>query len=136
MNALSEDLRERVMSYTDNGHTYREASAHFLISERSVCRWSQLRRKRGNLKAILVPRSPHKLPDKELLEYVEAHPDAFLREIAEHFHCCTAGVYKALKRLKVTYKKTEFIPGTERRKTQKICRFRKSNASESSCLHR
>jgi transposase len=59
----------------------------------------------GCLKVEAVPRSPHKLHDEELLAYVKANPDAYLREIGEHFKCCAAAVHRAFKRLGVVYKK-------------------------------
>lgn len=111
MNAYSIDLRKRVMEYADSGHSYKEASIHFSISEISVYRWSKLRRDSGNLKAVSVPRSPHKLPDIELLEYVEKHPDAYLREIADHFKCGITTVHDALRRNAITYKKTKIVQG-------------------------
>ena len=38
--------------------------------------------------------------------FVEAHPDAFLREIAAHFDCAVPSVWAALKQIHVTLKKT------------------------------
>ena len=38
--------------------------------------------------------------------FVEAHPDAFLREIVAHFDCAVPSVWVALKQIKVTLKKT------------------------------
>ena len=38
--------------------------------------------------------------------FVEAHPDAFLREIAAHFDCAVHSVWPALKQIHITLKKT------------------------------
>lgn len=92
MNALSEDLRKRVMAYVDSGHTYKEASYYFSVSATSVYRWSKLRKATGSLKAILVPRSPHKLFDSDLLEYIKKHQDVYLSDIANHFVCAKSSV--------------------------------------------
>ncbi|MDR2781017.1 MAG: transposase [Holosporaceae bacterium] len=78
------------------------------------------------MKARPVPRSPHKPHDEELSAYVKANPDAYLREIAEHFKCCVGAVHKALKRLGVVYKNTPFIPRKTRRATATIYRFYKN----------
>ena len=43
---------------------------------------------------------------EELKAFVEAHTDAFLREIAAHFDCAVPLVWAALKQIKVTLKKT------------------------------
>ena len=47
-----------------------------------------------------------KIPLEELKAFVEAHPDAFLREIAAHFDCAVPSVWAALKQINVTLKKT------------------------------
>jgi len=44
---------------------------------------------------------------KELKAFVEAHTDAFLREIAAHFDCAVPSVWAALKQIKVTLKKDD-----------------------------
>ncbi|MDR0555516.1 MAG: transposase [Holosporaceae bacterium] len=75
----------------------------------------KLKRLTGSLKTEAVPRSPHKINDEALLKYVKSNPDAFLKEIAEHFGCSKSGAHKALKRNGITYKKTPFIPGKRRR---------------------
>ncbi|HES9892450.1 TPA: transposase, partial [Streptococcus pneumoniae] len=47
------------------------------------------------------------IPLEELKTFVEAHPDAFLREIAAHFDCAVPSVWAALKQIKVTLKKDD-----------------------------
>jgi len=44
---------------------------------------------------------------EELKVFVEAHPDAFLREIAAHFDCVVTSVWAALKQINVTFKKDD-----------------------------
>ncbi|GHT97769.1 hypothetical protein FACS1894126_2430 [Alphaproteobacteria bacterium] len=111
MNAYSEDLRSRVIGYIESGHSRKEACSIFGVCTRSVCRWIKLKQETGSLKAKFVPRSPHKLLNQELLEYIKANPDKYLREIAEHFKCGISSVFDALKRLGVTLKKTPLIFG-------------------------
>jgi putative transposase len=134
MNARSEDLRTRVINYIEKGGSHKEAIAIFEVSSRSIYRWIKLKKETGNLEVRPVPRSPHKLPNEELLEYVRCNPDAHLKEIAAHFKCGISSVYDALKRLGVTYKKTPFICGTRRRKEGKIQRFCKNDAKKASSL--
>jgi transposase len=119
MNAYSNDLRERVIEYAESGHTYKEAGNRFGVSERTICNWVKLKRETGSLRVDVVPRSPHKLHKDELLAYVKLHPDAYLKEIAEHFNCGISSVHDALKRLGITYKKTPFICGKKRRETKR-----------------
>ena len=47
------------------------------------------------------------IPEK-LAEYVEAHPDAYLKEIAEVFGCYPSSVLKRLRKLDITRKKNIF----------------------------
>ncbi len=46
-----------------------------------------------------------KIPLEELKAFVEAHLDAFLREIAVHFDCAVPSVWTALKQIHITFKK-------------------------------
>jgi len=46
-----------------------------------------------------------KLDPEKLKVYIERHPDAYLKEIAEEFRCSAPAVLKALKRLVLTRKK-------------------------------
>jgi transposase len=131
MNAYSEDLRERVIKYIESGHDRREACEVFGVSLKSVTNWIKLKKETGSLRIEAVPRSPHKLFKEELIGYVKANPDAYIREIAEHFQCGKTTVVNALKRNGITYKKTAFIPGKRRRETKKIYRFCKNMPQKS-----
>ncbi len=117
MNAYSLDFRELVVSYVDEGHTQADAARHFKLHPMTVSRWIKLRNKTGSLKAVPVPRSPHKLPLEPLKSYVEEHPDAFLMEIASHFGCGKDAVARALKKLGFKRKKNRKFTrnGTNRR---------------------
>ncbi|KXT76863.1 Degenerative transposase [Streptococcus sp. DD10] len=44
-----------------------------------------------------------KIPLDQLKEFVELHPDAFLREIADHFSCSIPSVWAALKQVNITF---------------------------------
>ena len=57
-------------------------------------------------------------PDK-LKKYIEEHPDAYLREIAEEFGCSVNAVSKALKRLKITRKKRLYAIKNKKQKKLK-----------------
>ena len=117
MNARSLDLRKRAIAYLNAGYTQRETAEHFAISQSSVKRWVRLLRTTGTLKVTPTPRSPHKLFLEPLKEYLDAHPDAFYREIAEQFHCSTYAVCKAVHKLGYTRKKNKrFIANGMNRK--------------------
>jgi transposase len=119
MNAYSLDLRERAMEYLDSGHTYKQTSELFMVTMRTLFNWSRLRQENGDLSFKNTPRSPHKLDNEELLEYIKKNPDAYLQEISAHFKCCKTAAYYALKRLKVTHKKNKRYIVKEMRRSVK-----------------
>ena len=47
-----------------------------------------------------------KIIPEELIEYVETHPDAYLKEIAEVFGCHPSSVLKRLRKLRFREKKS------------------------------
>lgn len=53
-------------------------------------------------------RRPGKFDENELKEYVAAHPNDYLSEIASVFKGSASGAHRALKRLKITRKKSRF----------------------------
>ena len=64
------------------------------------------RREQGHLERKKRVVKKRKIPLEELKAFVEAHPDAFLREIAVHFDCAVPSVWASLKQINVTLKKT------------------------------
>ena len=64
------------------------------------------RREQGHLERKKRVVKKRKIPLEELKAFVEAHTDAFLREIAVHFDCAVPSVWAALKQINVTLKKT------------------------------
>jgi transposase len=48
------DLRERALSYVETGHTIRETSEVFRVSEKTINNWKRLRREKGDIRAHLT----------------------------------------------------------------------------------
>ena len=103
--AYSVELRKKVMEYLSAGHTQREASGVFHISLNTVNKWSQRYQKTGKLADEKPYRTFRKLDPEKLEAYMEAHSDAYLKEIGVVFGCTDMRVHKALKRLKIPRKK-------------------------------
>ncbi|MET3557514.1 transposase [Streptococcus rupicaprae] len=99
------DFRKRVISYVQSGHSKQETCALFGISTNTLYLWEKQLEKEGHLHQKSRARPPRKLPLEQLECYIQEHPDAFLREIAEHFNCSIPSVWAALKKLKMTLKK-------------------------------
>lgn len=103
--SYSKDLREQAVKYKLKGHTLEETAEIFGVGKSSISKWVQQYKETGDLSNKPLNRGYKKIDPKELIAYVEEHPDAFQKEIAEHFDATQQGVAKALKRLKITRKK-------------------------------
>lgn len=105
----SQDLRERVLRAIDAGQSKTEVAQRFAITRQTIHNWLLLRQEQG---AVLIRRrcrSASKLHKPELEAYIAAHPDAYLHEIAQHFHASASGVLRACRRLKISRKKNSAV---------------------------
>jgi transposase len=103
-----EEFRKKVLEYIDGFYTQREVAKMFKISEKTVWNWVNKREKTGSLKPKAVERKARKLESEALIKYIKEHPEAYLKEIAEHFGCVVSAVYQKLKKLGITRKKKLF----------------------------
>ena len=103
--AYSIDAREIVLKYRDNGHTLEQTFAEFGIAISTIRKWEKLRSENGSLAKKELNRTARIYDSDKLHAYVAENPDAFLKEIAEHFGGSVTGAFDALKREKITYKK-------------------------------
>jgi len=78
--------------------------------------WKKQWEETGSLAKKELHRSFKKIDPEKLSIYVQEHPDAYLKEIAQAFECSDTAIVKALKKLKITRKKNAGIRGTKRRK--------------------
>jgi transposase len=118
MKAYSMDLRKRVLAAYDSGkYTLKQVAERFEVTTR----WIQQLRQRRELDGTIAPypqnqgRKPAFRGNQleELNEFVEAHPDATLEEIKEHFagtvNCSIVAIHTTLKRLGWNYKKKRYM---------------------------
>ena len=107
--ALSEDIRERIISYSEKGLMPSEIADKLLICVRTVNRIKKLYRETGSVKAKAYPKTNAKrifLKDEnELAQFVAENPDLSGKEIAAHFGCSSALICIRLSEAKITYKK-------------------------------
>ncbi len=114
-------FRRHVLAVKDReGLTFSEAAERFSVGIASLVRWSgkiepkPYRRKKG-LKIDL----------EELAQDVRDHPDAYQSERAARFGVTPKAIWQALRRLGVTYKKSDATSEGGRRRTaclsQKDC---------------
>ena len=64
------------------------------------------KKERGHLKIKTRDYKPYKIDEKALITYVNQNPDYYLKDIAEHFNVTASAIFFALKRLKITLKKS------------------------------
>jgi len=101
----STDLREAVLKFIDAGNSVKTACKLFTVSRSSVQRWRLRLAEAGSIDPKPRIKSPYKVDESALKDYIAAHPDAYLNEIASHFNVTNSGISKALSRLKITRKK-------------------------------
>ena len=105
----SKDLRERAVKYVEQGGSIKDACQIFEVSRSSFQRWRVKKNKTGSVAASPRIKSPYKIDNEHLKVYINEHPDAYLNEIASHFNVTTPCISIALKRLKITRKKSPYF---------------------------
>lgn len=100
-----EKYKKRVIEYREEGHTLEETHNIFKIAISTIRGWEKQYREEGNLKQKTPKRPFKKIDPEKLRTYIQKHPDAYQKEIAQEFNCTQKAVSKALKRLKITRKK-------------------------------
>lgn len=102
--AYSIDLRKTIIRYIEAGGSRSEATEIFGVSLKTIWNWLQ-KKKEGNLASKVRVTPPKKIRGDLLLEFIQSHPDAYLREIAEHFGASIQAVFYACRRHKISLKK-------------------------------
>ena len=78
----------------------------FKVSTYTLQKWKSQLKETGNLEPKKHRETWRKIDPVRPTEYVSQHPDAYLKEIAQEFGCTDVAVLMALRRLKITRKKT------------------------------
>lgn len=103
--AYSVDFRGRVLEYIEEGHTQAQAQEVFKVSITAIKGWKKLKAETGEVEKRPLHRQPRIYDAAKLETYIEEHPQAILKEIAEHFGGSISGADNALKRAHITLKK-------------------------------
>ena len=82
---------------------------------------------------IRCPVNKKIIPEK-LIEYVEAHPDAYLKEIADVFGCHPSSVLKRLRKLRLREKKNTFYKEQAPKQVEAYLEKIKDIPKKSSCI--
>ena len=110
--AYDRDLRLRAIKYTEEGHTLAQAAAVFKVNIGTLIGWRKRYRATGDVKMKIRCPVNKKIIPEELIEYVEAPPDAYLKEVAEVFGCHPSSVLKRLRKLRLREKKEYILQRT------------------------
>ena len=103
--AYSLDFRKKVLAYCEKTGSITEASVVFDISRNTIYQWLKLMESTGELHHQVKGTKPRKVDREKLKNYLDAHPDAFLTEIASEFGCHPTAIHYALKAMGYTRKK-------------------------------
>jgi len=105
--AYDEEYRTRVVEYVREGHTQEEAATVFDVGTTSIKRWTASYNAKGTTGGgyTVANRGFKKIDPERLEAYMDDHPDAFLKEVAEAFACCIEASRKALARNRYALKK-------------------------------
>lgn len=105
--AYSKELRERAVSFRQEGHTIEETSRIFKIGTTTLKKWMRLLSETGKLDKKELNRKPRVYDSEKLRAYINSNPQALLKEIAKHFGGSIPGASDALRREKITLKKRQ-----------------------------
>jgi transposase len=116
--AYSLDLRKKVMEYRKS-NSLDKTHETFKISKTTILDWEKLLKTTGSLKKRPLIRSHKKIDPDKLAEYIVDKPDAYLREMADHFGCTIRAVSQALDKQQITLKKLKFVMLKQMKKSKK-----------------
>lgn len=109
------DFRIKVLEIKEKeGLSFAQVAKKFHIGIASVVRW------KSNLEPVRKRnKAATKINMEALKEDIQTYPDAYQYERAERFGVTQTGIWHALKRLGITYKKN--ISSSKSRSRKKIC---------------
>jgi transposase len=106
--------RKRAIGYWEEGHSKRATAIIFNVNANTLQNWKTQLKETGSLEPKKRRETWRKVNPERLAKYVEEHPDAYLKEIAEEFNCTPEAILYALRRLKISRKKNYQISRSER----------------------
>jgi len=117
MKRLNQQTREAVIAFIEKGNTHKLAAEVFGIATRTVTEYMRRVREHGHLKDAPLNRTFRKIDPERLKEFFDERPDATLREASDTFGVSITGVFRALRRLKITLKKRSRFTGSATMRT-------------------
>jgi transposase len=112
--SYSIDLRKRVVDYVENGGRIAQAAVLFKVGRATIYRWLG----RSDLQPTKIKRRKRKLDWQALEKDVKENPDARLIDRAKKFGTRPSAICYALKEMKITRKKKNFVTRKETEKKE------------------
>jgi putative transposase len=104
--SYSVDLREKVVSYIEEGGKKSVASKLFKIARSTINEWFLRKKEKGSLNPNEYPRQSE-IDEAELIKHIKLNTDTTQKECALKFKITQSGISRAFKRLKITRKKSQ-----------------------------
>ena len=99
-------FKEKVLEIlAQNNGNVLKTSKLLNLNYRTVVRWKETAARGESLIHKSGGKRLEKINPEKLKEYVDKHPDKYLRELAKEFNCSKTGIFDALKKLGYTNKK-------------------------------
>ena len=99
-------FKEKVLEIlAQNNGNVLKTSKLFNLNYRTVFRWKETAARGESLIHKSGGKIVEKINPEKLKEYVDKHPDKYLRELAKEFNCSKTCIFDALKKLGYTNKK-------------------------------
>ena len=96
----SVDFRKAVLSFRKKGYTIKQVCETFSIPKKTYHNWAKLQQQTGSLQPKKTLTRKRKIDPKQLQQYIEKHPDACLKELAQHFNVKASSMHVALVKLR------------------------------------
>lgn len=104
--AYSVELKQKALDYLDKCGKINQVAIAFGVDRDTIRAWVK-KKQSGNLSHCSGGYRYSKIDKEQLLNFIQAKPDAYLYEIAQLFDCSRVAVFKALKRINITLKKAQ-----------------------------
>lgn len=114
--AYRQDLRERVLDFVESGGGKEEAAERYGVARSTVYLWCKTPQKRKAAKT--GPKKAWKLNLSLLQERINAKPDSYQHELAKALGVTQPRICQSLKKLRLSRKKNDALPGEKRRLSQ------------------
>ena len=102
--AHSTEIREKALDYLEKYKNISQVARAYGISRSTLYCWLDLKQRKGKVDRRITKARPGKIDRNKLAAYID--PDAYLAEMAKHFHCSVVAVSYALRSMGITRKKT------------------------------